>query len=193
MQLPRLDLNASTLYFTSATTDMGRTGTTSYSGPQANLVAMVNTVVSTGSILAINPPVNSLDTSYSIQFQGPMLNCTGLSPAAVRTIVDGVSKVKGCDIIGTLSSCNTFPQYMAWMPNSTSIISVDNQIGSFSGQPLSLYVAWARQLPSYGGSDWQITQCQLQNASYTLAFSLQMACNLSSLKQYHLALVHPTL
>jgi hypothetical protein len=133
------------------------------------------------------------NSTYEVQFIAPALQCRPLASG----VMWGFNKPAGCNFIrhaaGPKQNCSQSNPYIAWVPDRSSMVPFGNDtfskgllpldaemewlspnseysknyLGSYQGSPASVFVATRSLVPPlYQG--WDVVNCSLFNASYTV-------------------------
>jgi hypothetical protein len=133
------------------------------------------------------------NSTYEVQFNAPAVQCRPVS----QDIMRGFNRAAGCNFTRTAASprqnCSESNPYIAWVPEILSLVPFSNgtlrkgllplddemeyltplvdysksYLGSYQGGPASVFVATRRLAPPVGRG-WDVLNCSLFNASYTV-------------------------
>jgi hypothetical protein len=133
------------------------------------------------------------NSTYQLKFQAPALQC---QPMTVD-VMSGFNRAAGCNFTRTSTSareqCENVVPYVSWVPDRLSLVPFGNgtvksgflpldsalevlepsedysqsYLGYYEDGPASLFVA-TRNDPQPGDPSWNILNCSLFNASYTV-------------------------
>lgn len=162
-----------------------------FQAPRYGIQRIANAVASTGAILKL--PALEPNSSYSLSFPAPALQCNPISDSARDEVLDKLSDMLGCNVTvigaGDTDGCESPTMYYAWAPNATDLIGLFNndtavigtkanfsntigQFGTPGEEPTTLYVA-TQPLdnlisPSPVLKPWSLTNCSLYNSTYAI-------------------------
>jgi hypothetical protein len=162
-----------------------------YLKPTLQLSRLVTTTAYRGAIP--DHRTSYPNSTYQLEFEAPALRCQPMTVDAIT----GFNKAAGCNLTRTSGSvretCDTTVPYVSWVPDRLSLVPFGNgtvksgflpldtalevlepnedysksYLGFYEDGPSSLFVA-TRNDPQPGDVSWNILNCSLYNASYTV-------------------------
>lgn len=163
---------------------------TTFKGPSGSLKTLALLTAISREIPAMVVPLNS---SYSLTFDGPALQCVSMP----TTILDAFDPLFHCktryplDGLASAEICFNAIKYLAWVPSNNQRIPfvASNEswgpnfngwdfagaVGSVLPEPAAIYIATQTPALTYSPEEaqdnWSVLNCSFYHATYTVDFS----------------------
>lgn len=162
---------------------------THYNRPSKQLSRLVTSTAFRGAIPMFRTA--HPNSTYALSFVAPAIECQGIS----EDLLQGFDNITNCSLIARdseilpESECDPFLTYIAWIAGADVLVPFESNsmvngslplepavstffdsryIGGYHDGPASILVATRSQRQPYAVSNWELLNCSMHNASYSV-------------------------